>query len=108
MDNNEQSEASLSQTRQAAVTARTLQAGVPQQETRFRVCTGIRALPTSHPQSAESAHGAQDGPTLSSKRRVLATCPNVASTRAVAAPPAVALSLSDTSDHGGSAWPSRG
>jgi hypothetical protein len=38
-------------------------------------------------------------PTPSSKRHVLATCPNAASTRAVAAPPAVALSLSDRGSH---------
>ena len=48
---------------------------------------------------AESAHAARERSMADSMRPVLAGCPDVASTRAAAAPPAVALPLSDRSGH---------
>jgi hypothetical protein len=70
-------------------------------ETSSCQAASIQALIPAHPQSAESALGARERSTPGLGPPVLARSPDVASTRGAAAPPAVALPVSDKTGHAG-------
>ena len=62
---------------------------------------GLLDLHRSDLRCAERAHAARERSAADSARPVLARSPDVASTKAAAAPPAVALPLPDKTDHAG-------